>query len=74
MLLIIISIALLHKAYIDTIKGDSDNKFWSLFPTDPSSRNFILNGPQKPDMMGMTAAEEKAAKKQYRKSRKSFTN
>jgi hypothetical protein len=25
-------------------------------------------------MMGMTAAEEEAAKKQYRKSRKSFTN
>ena len=25
-------------------------------------------------MMGMTAAEEKAAKKQYRKARKSFTN
>ncbi len=25
-------------------------------------------------MMGMTAAEEKAAKKQYRKSRKSFTD
>ncbi len=34
------------KAYIDTIEGDSDNKFWSSFPTDPSSRNFILNGPK----------------------------
>ena len=62
------------KAYIDTIEGDSDNKFWSSFPRDRNSRNFILGGPQKPDMMGMTAAEEEAAKKQYRKSRKSFTN
>jgi hypothetical protein len=62
------------EAYIDTIKGDSDNKFRSSFPRDPSSRNFILGGPQKPDMMGMTAVEEEVAKKQYRKSRKSFTN
>jgi hypothetical protein len=62
------------KAYINTIKCDSDNKFWSSFPRDRCSRNFILGGPQKPDMMGMTAAEEEAAKKQYRKSRKSFTN
>jgi hypothetical protein len=62
------------KAYIDTIEGDSDNKFWLSFPRDCSSRNFILGGPQKPDMMGMTAAEEEAAKKQYRKSRNSFTD
>jgi hypothetical protein len=33
-----------------------------------------LGGPQKPDMIGMIAAEEEAAKKQYRKSRKSFTD
>ena len=62
------------EAYIDTIKGDPDNKFWSSFPRERSSRNFILGGPQKPEMMGMTAAEEEAAKKQYRKSRKSFTD
>jgi hypothetical protein len=62
------------KANIDTIKGDSDDKFWSSFPRDHNSRNFILGGPQKPDTMGMTAAEEEAAKKQYRKARKSFTD
>ncbi len=63
-----------NKAYIDTIEGDSDNKFWSSFPRDRNSRNFILGGPQKPDMMGTTTAEEEATKKQYRKARKSFTN
>jgi hypothetical protein len=52
------------EAYIDTIEGVSDNKFWLSFPRDRSSRNFILGGPQKPDKMGMTAAEEDAAKKQ----------
>jgi hypothetical protein len=51
-----------NKAYIDTIEGDSDNEFWSFFPRDHNSRNFILGGPQKPDMMGMTAAEEEAAR------------
>ncbi len=62
------------KAYIDTIEGDSDNNFWSSFLRDHSSRNFSLGGPQKPDMMGITAAEEEAAKKQCRKARKSFTD
>ncbi len=62
------------EAYIDTIKGDSDDKFWSSFPRDCSSRNFVLGGPQKPDMMGMTVTEEEVAKKQYRKTRKSFTD
>ncbi len=62
------------EAYIDTIEGDSDNKFWLSFPRDCNSRNFILGGPQKPDTMGMTAAEEEAAKKQSRKARKSFTD
>ncbi len=46
------------EAYFVTIKGDSDNKFWSSFPRDHNSRNFILGKPQKPDMMGMTVAEE----------------
>jgi hypothetical protein len=36
--------------------------------------NYILGGPQKPDMMGMTVAEEQEAKKQWRKANKSFTN
>jgi hypothetical protein len=40
-----------NKAYIDTMEGDSDDKFWSSFPRDRNSRNFILGGPQKPDMM-----------------------
>jgi hypothetical protein len=62
-----------NEAYIDTIEGDSDDKFRPSFPRDRNSRNFILCGPQKPDMMGMTATEEEAAKKQYRKARKSFT-
>jgi hypothetical protein len=35
------------KAYINTIKGDSDNKLWSSFPRVHSSQNFILDGPQK---------------------------
>jgi hypothetical protein len=61
------------KAYIDTIECDSDEEFWSSFPRDRNSRNFILGGPQKPDTMGMTMAEVEAAKKQYRKARKSFT-
>jgi hypothetical protein len=63
-----------HLFCIDTIKVDSDNKFWLSFPRDRNSRNFILGGPQKPDMMGMTAAEEEATLKQYRWARKSFTN
>jgi hypothetical protein len=36
--------------------------------------NYILGGPQKPDMMGMTVAEEQEAKKQLKKARKSFTD
>jgi hypothetical protein len=63
-----------NEAYIDTIKVDPDNKFWSSFPRDRNSRNFILGGPQKLDAMGMTAAEKVIAIKQYRKSRKSFIN
>jgi hypothetical protein len=63
-----------NEAYIDTMEGDSDNKFWLSFPRDRNSRNFILGGPQKPDMMGMTVAEAEAAKKQYRKARRSFTD
>jgi hypothetical protein len=35
---------------------------------------YLTGGPQKPDTMGMTAAEEGAIKKQYKKARKSFTN
>ena len=53
-----------NDAYIDTIGGDSDNEFWSSFPRDCNSMNYILGGPQKPDMMGMTVAEEQEAKKQ----------
>ncbi len=62
-----------NEAYIDTIEDDSDNKLWLSFPRDRNSRNFFLSGPQKPDMMEMTAAEEEAAIKQYRKARKSLT-
>ncbi len=62
------------KAYIDTIKVDSDDKFQLSFPRDRNSRNFILGGPQNPDKMGMTAAQKKIAIKQYRKARKSFTD
>jgi hypothetical protein len=61
-------------AYIDTIGGDSNDKFWSSFPRDCNSMNYILGGPQKPDLMGMTVAEEQDAKKQWRKARKSFTD
>jgi hypothetical protein len=61
-------------AYIDTIGGDSDNKFWSSFPRDRNSMSYILGGPQKLDVMGMTVAEEQEAKKQWRKARKSHTN
>jgi hypothetical protein len=61
-------------AYIDTIGGDSDDKFWSSFPRDHNSMNYILGGPQKPYMMGMIVAEEQEAKKQWRKARKSFTD
>ncbi len=34
-----------NKAYIDTIEVDYDDKFWSTFPRDRNSRNFILDGP-----------------------------
>ncbi len=33
-----------------------------------------MGGSQKPDVMGMTVAEEQEAKKQWRKARKSFTD
>ena len=59
--------------YIDTIKVDSDKEFWLSFPRNHNSRNFILGGPQKPDTMGMTMAEEEAALKRYRKEKRSFT-
>jgi hypothetical protein len=62
------------KAYIETIEVDSDDKFWSSFPRDRNSRNFILGGPQKPDTMGMTAIEKEVTIKQHRKARKSFTD
>jgi hypothetical protein len=32
-------------AYIDTIGGDSDDEFWSSFPRDHNSMNYILGGP-----------------------------
>jgi hypothetical protein len=63
-----------NNAYIDTIKDDSGNKFWLSFPRDRNSRNFILGGPQRPDTMGITAAEEEIAIEQYRKARKSFSD
>ncbi len=63
-----------NKDYIDTVKVDSDKEFWSSFPRDRNSRNYILGGPQKPNMKGMTAAEEQVTFKQYRMARKSFTN
>jgi hypothetical protein len=31
-----------NDAYIDTIGGNSDNEFWSPFPRDRNSRNYIL--------------------------------
>jgi hypothetical protein len=62
------------KDYIDTVEVDFDKAFWSSFPRDCNSRNFILAGPQKSDTMGTTAAEEEASLKKYRKERKSFTN
>ncbi len=63
-----------EEAYIDNIKVDSDDGFRLTFPRDCNSRNLNLGGPQKPDTMGMTATEEEAALKQYKKARKSFTN
>jgi hypothetical protein len=36
-----------NKAYIDTIEGDSDDKFWSSFPRDRNSRNFIFGWTSK---------------------------
>ncbi len=62
------------KDYIDNVYVDSDTEFWLYFPRDRNSRNFILGGPQGPDTMGMTTAEEEAALKKYRKERKSFTD
>ncbi len=63
-----------NDAYIDTIGGDSDDEFWSSFPRDRNSMKYILGGPQKPDTMGLTVAEEQEAKKQWRKARNSFTD
>jgi hypothetical protein len=60
--------------YIDIVDVDSDKEFRLSFPRDCKSRNYILGGPQKPDTMGMTPAEEEAAMKKYRKERKSFTD
>jgi hypothetical protein len=60
--------------YIDNANVDSDKEFCSSFPRDRNSRIFILGGPQRPDTMGMTLAEEEAAMKKYRKKRKSFTD
>jgi hypothetical protein len=62
------------KDYIGKVNVDSDKEFWSSFPRDRNSRNFILGGPQRPDTMGMTTAEEEAALKKYKKERKSFTD
>ncbi len=58
-----------NDAYIDTIGGDSDDKFWLSFPRDRNSMNYILGGPQNPDMMEMTVAEEQEAKKQLKKGK-----
>jgi hypothetical protein len=62
------------KGYIDNVDVDSEEEFCLSFPRDRDSRNFILGGPQRPDMMGMTLVEEEAAMKKYRKERKSFTD
>jgi hypothetical protein len=61
------------KNYSDTVEDNSDKEFWLSFPRNHNSRNFILGGPQKPDTMGMTMAEEEAALKRYRKEKRSFT-
>jgi hypothetical protein len=55
------------KDYIDTIEVDSDEEFWSSFPRDRNLRNFIFGGPQKPDTMEMTMAEEEATLKNTKK-------
>jgi hypothetical protein len=60
--------------YIDNIDVDPNKEFCLSFPRDHNSRNFILGGPQRPDTMGMTPAEEEAAMKKYRKERVSFTD
>jgi hypothetical protein len=57
--------------YINKVDIDSEDEFWSSFPRNQNSWNFIMVGPQRPDTMGMTPAEEEAAMKKYKK-RKSF--
>ncbi len=63
-----------NEDYIDTIEVEFDKEFWLSFPRDRNLKNYILGGPQNPDMKGMTAAEEQVTLKQYRKARKSFTD
>jgi hypothetical protein len=60
--------------YIDNVNVDSDKEFHSSFPRDRNSRDFIVGGPQRPDMMGMTPVEEEAAMNKYRKEKMSFTD
>jgi hypothetical protein len=50
--------------YIDKVNIDSEEEFWSSFPRNRSSWNFIMGGgPQRPDTCDMTAAQEAAALK-----------
>jgi hypothetical protein len=60
------------KDYVDNVDVDSDKKVCSSFPRDCNSRNFILGGPQRPDTMGMTPAEEEAAIKKIQKGQEAI--
>jgi hypothetical protein len=46
---------------------DSEEEFWSSFPKNRSTWNFIMGGPQRPDTRDMTPSQEAAALKNSKK-------
>jgi hypothetical protein len=60
--------------YINKANIDSENEFWSSFPRNRSSQNFVMGGSQRSDTHDMTPAQEAAALKKYKKERKAITN
>ncbi len=58
------------------IEPDSDNMlFWSLFPKDTSrTKNFVLGGPQPPDLSNYPKGERQEVWLAYKKKRKAYND
>ena len=57
------------------IEPNSDDKFFSLFPKDKSrTKNYVLGGPQPPDLSNYPKGDRQEVWLAYKKKRKAYCN